>query len=161
MALLDDERRARYAEAIVSTCLGLSEGEYLLITGEPAHRELIVALNAAAYRLGARLVDSVYADPLVRRARIEHAAEDSLGQVGPWSLQQLRALVKPDAAIVGITGEESPACSGTCRPSAWPLTSGGRPRSGGSSSTPRPTRRCASAWSGGLRRPGPRACIRA
>jgi aminopeptidase len=112
MALLDDDKRARYAEAIVSTCLGLSEGEYLLITGEPAHRELVVALNAAAYRLGARLVDSTYVDPLVRRARIEHAAEGSLGQVGPWSLQQLRALVKPDAAIVGITGEEFPGLLG-------------------------------------------------
>jgi aminopeptidase len=112
MPVLTEAERARYAEAIVITCLGLSAGDYLLVTAEPAHRELVVALNTAAYRAEARLVDSVYVDPLVRRARIEHAPEDSLGVVTPWSLQQLRALLKPDAAIVGVTGEEFPGLLG-------------------------------------------------
>jgi aminopeptidase len=107
-SLTDEATRTRYAEAIVGTCLGVAAGEVVVVRGEPAHRELVVALTEAAYRAGARHVDAWYLDPRVRRARIAHAREDALGSLQPWELDRLRACVGPDASIVSITGEELP-----------------------------------------------------
>ena len=107
-SLTDEATRTRYAEAIVDTCLGVALGELVVVRGEPAHRELIVALTEAAYRAGARHVDAWYLDPRVRRARIAYAREDALGSLQPWEVDRLRACVGPDASIISITGEDLP-----------------------------------------------------
>jgi leucyl aminopeptidase (aminopeptidase T) len=66
--LLPPEELARYADAIVKVGISLGRGDDLLVTCQPAHRELAVALVEAAYRAGARNVDVDYAHPLVRAA---------------------------------------------------------------------------------------------
>jgi aminopeptidase len=107
-SLTDEATRTRYAEAIIGTCLDIAVGEVVVIRGEPAHRELVVALSEAAYRAGARHVDPWYVDPRVRRARIAHAPEDALGALQPWEVERLRAGVGPKASVISITGEEHP-----------------------------------------------------
>jgi aminopeptidase len=96
---------ARYADAIVKTSLALAKGDTLVVHGEHEHRELLVALAGSAYRAGARYVDVVVADPLVTRARLQHAADDALGAISPWMMRRLRETVKPHGAIAAITGQ--------------------------------------------------------
>jgi aminopeptidase len=78
------------------------------VRGAPAARELMVAVAASAYRLGAHAVDVVTNDPLVMRARLEHGRDDAIGVLTPWHKVRLRELMKPDAAEVYIVGESEP-----------------------------------------------------
>src|SRR5262245_37824694 len=107
-SLSDGATRARYADAILVTCLAFAQGDLLVIRGEPAHRELVVSLAESAYRLGARHVDVWETDPRVRRARIAYGSDAALGNVSDWDLQRLRACIAPDTSIVSITGREDP-----------------------------------------------------
>ena len=97
---LAPEALVRYADAIVRTSLGVGKGDSVVVQGEPAHRELMVAVAAAAYRAGAVYVEAVVADPLVARARLEHGSDASLGAVSPWAERRLRELAKPTGAHI-------------------------------------------------------------
>jgi aminopeptidase len=102
--LLPPDSLARYADAIVKAALAIGKGDTLLVQGEPEHRELLVAVAAAAYRAGAKFVEAVTADPLVYRARLLHANDDALGAVAPWTRRLLREMSGPDGALAAIIG---------------------------------------------------------
>jgi aminopeptidase len=106
--ILEPHELRRYAEAIVKASLGVTAGETLVVQGEAAHRELMVAVAEAGYRAGAHVVDVIYGDPLVLRARLEHGRDEALGVVTPWSARRMRELTKPSAARAAITGESEP-----------------------------------------------------
>jgi aminopeptidase len=104
-ALLPPESLSRYADAIVSACLGIEQGDTLVVQGEPEHRELLVAVAESAYRSGARYVDVLTLDPLVMRARLLHGSDDALGAVSPWARRRFREMASPNGALAQITGE--------------------------------------------------------
>lgn len=106
--ILPPERLARYADAVVRSCLRLEEGDTLFVQGQPAHRELAVALTAAAYRLGASNVQVDYVDTLVQAERIRHARDEYLGPSTPWRTKRLRAQLEASSATVSIVGEGDP-----------------------------------------------------
>jgi len=106
--LLAPERLARYADAVVASCLKVGEGDALFVQGQPAHRELMVALTEAAYRAGAAEANVEYLDNLVAAARIRHAADEHLGPLPDWAAKRLRAQLEPRAASVTIIGEGDP-----------------------------------------------------
>ncbi|HEY2310070.1 MAG TPA: aminopeptidase [Gaiellaceae bacterium] len=104
-SLLPPESLSRYADAIVSACLGIEQGDTLVVQGQPEHRELLAAVAESAYRSGAQYVDVVMQDPLVMRARLLHGSDDALGAVSPWARRRLREVASPHGAIAQITGE--------------------------------------------------------
>ena len=106
--VLTDDALRRYADAIVRSCVALRAGETLLVDCEPAHRELAIALASAAYTQGAVLVDVMYTDRRVQRARIADGPDAALGQVPPWNEARLRAAIKPNISILRIVGDEDP-----------------------------------------------------
>jgi len=106
--ILEPHELRRYADAIVMASLGVTTGDTLVVTAEPAHRELAVAVADAGYRAGALVSDVWYSDPLVIRARLEHAREESLGIVTPWADRRYRELVKQTGARAAIGGESEP-----------------------------------------------------
>jgi len=106
--LLEPQELRRYADAVVKASLGVTVGETLVVQGEPAHRELMIAVAEAGYRAGAHVVEVIYGDPLVLRARLAHGRDDALGVVTPWSARRMRELMKPSAARAAITGESEP-----------------------------------------------------
>ena len=106
--ILEPRDLRRYADAIVKASLGVTVGDTLVVQGEPAHRELVVAVAEAGYRAGARVVEVMYGDPLVLRARLKRGRDEALGVVTPWAAQRLRELMKPTAARAAITGESEP-----------------------------------------------------
>jgi aminopeptidase len=107
-AILTADELRRYADAIVKASLGVGKGDTLVVSGEPAHRELVVAVADAGYRAGALVADVWYSDPLVARARLLHARDEALGVVTPWAERRFRELAKPTSARASITGESEP-----------------------------------------------------
>jgi aminopeptidase len=94
----------RYADAITKS-IDLKRGDTIVVRGAPAHRELMVAIAASAYRGGAHAVDVITADPLVMRARLEHGRDDALGVLTPWAKKRYAELLKPTGAEIYISGE--------------------------------------------------------
>jgi aminopeptidase len=106
--VLPPDRLERYADTLVRSCLRLGEDEELYLHAQLAHRELVVALTAAAYRAGASLVDVQYLDARVAAARIRWARDEHLGPAPDWARRRLRARLKPGAASATIVGEGDP-----------------------------------------------------
>jgi aminopeptidase len=107
-SVLPRERLERYADAVVSSCLRLGDGDTLFVQGQPAHRELMVALTSAAYRAGANTVEVDYIDNLVAAARIRFAPEAALGKRSAWWVKRAREQLLPSSATVTIIGEGDP-----------------------------------------------------
>jgi aminopeptidase len=106
--LLRPEELARYADAVVKVGIALGSGDDLLVTCQPAPRELAVAVVEAGYRAGARSVDVEYADPLVRAAYLRSAPDKAIGHVTRWRAARVRATVKAETATLWIAGEGEP-----------------------------------------------------
>jgi aminopeptidase len=98
----------RYADAMVRTAVSLGKDDDLIVTCEPAHRELAIALVEAGYRAGARAVEVVYADPLLRAARLRTAPERYVGYLSPWRVKRLRAQLEPKTATLLVAGDGEP-----------------------------------------------------
>ena len=105
---MDAEGRTRYADAIVRDALRLGDGDVLAVHGEPAHRELLVALAEAGYRAGCRYCDVVTTDLRVKRARALHAPVDTLGEQPAWHDRRMRDLLAVDAGVVTVNGPGDP-----------------------------------------------------
>jgi aminopeptidase len=106
-AILEPAELERYADAITKS-IALKRGDTIVVRGAPAHRELMVAVAASAYRGGAHAVDVVVSDPLVMRARLVHGRDAALGVLTPWHKRRLRELMRPESAEIYISGESDP-----------------------------------------------------
>jgi aminopeptidase len=99
----------RLAELAVVFGANVQRGQIVGITGElGGHEPLVRAIAEAAYRRGARFVDVNWFDPRVKRARIQHAAEDTLDFVPPWYGNRVLGLGREKSALVAITGPTEP-----------------------------------------------------
>jgi aminopeptidase len=96
------------ARLAVQVGLNLQKGQTLGINALLEHAPLVRAVAREAYAAGARYVDVLYTDQHVRRAHIEHAAEDDLGFSPPWLVRRTRALGENGGAIMAISGNPEP-----------------------------------------------------
>ena len=103
-----DERLDRYARLAVEVAVNLQPGQFLRISAEPEHLPLVRAIADVAYERGARYVETHYRDMHLRRARIQHAPEDSLDWSPPWTLALLDHMIETRGATIAITGESEP-----------------------------------------------------
>jgi aminopeptidase len=106
--LLRQEDLARYADAVVKVGLSVGRGDDLLVTCQPLHRELAVAVVEAAYRARVRSVEVEYVDPLVRAAYLRSAPDSSIGHVPSWRAARVRSTIRPETATLWIAGESEP-----------------------------------------------------
>jgi aminopeptidase len=102
------ERLERYARLAVEVGCNLPPGRDLRITAQPEHLPLARAIARIAYENGARYVEVAYADQHVRRARIQHAPEESLDWSPPWTLALIDHLADTHGATIAITGDPEP-----------------------------------------------------
>jgi aminopeptidase len=105
MTDLMSERLRRYARLLVGAGVNLSEGQELLVGGQLEHAPLVQAIAEEAYAAGARYVDVVYADRLVRRALVAGAPDDVLGWTPPWMVQRIERARDSGAAVIGISAD--------------------------------------------------------
>src|SRR5262245_31643955 len=95
-----EERLHAYARLAVHVGVNLQPGQILGINALVEHEPLVRAAAKEAYASGARFVDVLYTDQHVRRAHIEHAAEDELGFSPPWLVQRLDSLAESGGALL-------------------------------------------------------------
>jgi aminopeptidase len=103
-----EERLERYARLAVEVGCNLAPGRDLRISAQPEHLPLVRAIARVAYENGAHYVEVSYVDAHVRRARIQHAQEDSLDWSPPWSLTLIDHLAESGGAMISITGDPEP-----------------------------------------------------
>jgi aminopeptidase len=102
------ERLERYARLAVEVGSNVGEGQVVWVSALPEHAPLARAIARIAYERGAHYVDVDYADQHVRRARIEHAPEDSLGWTPPWMLAKVDHLAREHGALIQLVGDPEP-----------------------------------------------------
>jgi aminopeptidase len=98
----------RFADLVVRFAANVQEGQIVAIGAEPGKEPMARALAAAAYRAGAKFVDVTYFDLLVKRARLLHAAEDTLDFVPSWYGERILELGEQRCARIGLTGPSMP-----------------------------------------------------
>ncbi len=105
---MDDATVERLAELIVGFGANVQPGQIVAVSCEPGKEYLVRRIAAAAYRRGARFVDVSWFDPWVKRARVEHAPDDTLDFVPPWYGERILALGAERAARIALSGPVAP-----------------------------------------------------
>jgi aminopeptidase len=100
---VDEELLDRYAELIVAFGANVQPDQVVAVEGPLEAAPLARRIARRAYERGARYVDVVYFDPLVKRIRIEAAAEKSLAWIPPWLGRRMLDLGELDAARIVLT----------------------------------------------------------
>ena len=100
---MNEDLLDRYAELIVGFGANVQPDQVLAVEGPPEAAPLARRIARLAYERGARYVDVVYFDPLVKRIRIEAAPEDSLTWIPPWLGRRMLDLGELDAARIVLT----------------------------------------------------------
>jgi aminopeptidase len=103
-----EEAVTRLAELIVRFGANVQPGQVVAVGAEPGKEALARAVAAAAYAAGAKFVDVSYFDLHIKRARIEHAPEDTLDYVPPWYGERLTQIADLHGARIGLTGPVAP-----------------------------------------------------
>jgi aminopeptidase len=98
----------RLADLAVSSGANVQPGQVVSVAGEPGKEHMTRAVAEAAYKRGARFVDVQFFDPLVKRARIAHAPDDTLDYVPPWYGERMLALGDARAARIAFSGPTAP-----------------------------------------------------
>ncbi|MCP9488394.1 MAG: aminopeptidase [Solirubrobacteraceae bacterium MAG38_C4-C5] len=98
----------RLAELIVRFGANVQPGQIVAVGSEPGKEALTRAVATAAYRAGAKYVDVATFDLHVKRARIEHAAQETLDFVPSWLGDRVLALGEQRCARIGLTGPVEP-----------------------------------------------------
>src|SRR3954452_10646572 len=94
----------RLADLAVGFAANVQRGQIVAIGAELGKEPMVRALAASAYRHGAKFVDPVYFDMHIKRARILHADEETLGFVPSWYGERLVELGRQGCARVGVGG---------------------------------------------------------
>src|SRR3954451_9320510 len=98
----------RLADLTIGFAANVQRGQIVAIGAELGKEEMVRALAASAYRHGAKFVDPVYFDMHVKRARILHAEDDTLGFVPSWYGERALELGRQRCARIGIAGPATP-----------------------------------------------------
>src|SRR4051812_46930122 len=107
-AAFDAATIERMAELTVSFAANVQRGQIVAISAELGKEAMVRAIAASAYRQGARFVDVAYFDMHVKRARILHAAEDTLDFVPSWYGERILELGRQRCARIGLAGPATP-----------------------------------------------------
>jgi len=102
------DRLEAYARLAVEVGSNVRPGQDLWIVGAIEHAPLARAMARIAYENGAHYVDVAYSEPHARRARVLHAAEDSLAWTPPWLISRVEQLAERHGALIQIAGDPEP-----------------------------------------------------
>jgi aminopeptidase len=105
---MDEKTIERLAKLAVGFGANVQPGQVVTVSCEPGKEHLTRAVAAEAYRRGARFVDVTWFDPWIKRARLLHAADDTLEFVPPWYGERMLALGDARAAAVSLSGPSAP-----------------------------------------------------
>ena len=98
----------RLAELAVAVGANVQHDQIVSVSAYLGDEELAREMAAAAYRAGARFVDVTYFDPYVKRARIEHAREETLDFVPSWFGERMLELGRQRVARISLASPAPP-----------------------------------------------------
>jgi aminopeptidase len=101
-----DRELDTYAELILKVGLNLQAGQRLLVRAPIEAAPLVRHVNAHAYRMGARLVETIYNDPQLQLIRFNHAPADSFEEHTTWWVQAGLEYAEHGHAILSIIGSD-------------------------------------------------------
>ena len=94
----------RLADLAVGLGANVQPGQIVTVGADHGQSELARAIAESAYKRGAKFVDVQYFDPYVKRARIAHAADDTLEFVPSWFSYRMLAIGEQRAARISLAG---------------------------------------------------------
>lgn len=101
----------RYAELIVAHGLNIQPGQFVNLTGEIIHRDLLQRLVKAAYKRGAKYVNVDFIDPFhIRQRIIEGAKDEYLNYVPGFIPARFEEILDSGGAGLRLVGSEEPDC---------------------------------------------------
>jgi aminopeptidase len=107
-----DRKLASYADLAIRVGLNLQPGQRLLITNASSGGVVLEAaplvrqLAAAAYRAGARFVDVLWADELLRLLRFEQALSDSFEEYPDWQVTTALEFIARGDAMLSVKADD-------------------------------------------------------
>ncbi len=104
-ASVDPEKLEKLAEVAIRIGLQLQEGQDLVITAPIAALPLVRLLTTQAYKAGAGLVTSFYADEACTLARYRHARDASFDRASGWLYEGMAKAYDAGAARLAIAGD--------------------------------------------------------
>ena len=102
----------RLADLLVGFGANLQPGQILGLTAYFGMEDIARAIARHAYKRGARYVDVLWWDQLVKRERLEHADADTLEFVPPWLSQRMQWFSDERAARIGLAGSDASVFEG-------------------------------------------------
>jgi aminopeptidase len=99
-----DQKLDRLAEVAVRIGVGLQPGQELVITAPTDALPLVRRITEHAYKTGAKLVTTFFADDATTLARYQHAPDSTFDYAPAWYYDAIAAAYKSGAARMGITG---------------------------------------------------------
>ena len=93
---------AKYAEVIVKVGLNLRAGQPLSIRTATHTSPLVREIARVAYQQGASLVDVIWSDEGVSRARAEFAPRDSYDEYPGWQVEGVIKVIEKGGALLSI-----------------------------------------------------------
>jgi aminopeptidase len=97
-----------FADLIVNFGANVQPGQIVDVATALGKEELTRAITASAYRRGAKFVDVVYWDPHLKKARVEHAADEVLDYIPPWYGERALQLGRERSATISLSGPTEP-----------------------------------------------------
>jgi aminopeptidase len=104
----EDSRIVDLARIALEVGINLQPGQDVAIDAMVEHSALARAIAKEAYARGARYVDVFYRDTHARKARIEHAPDESLGWIPPWVDARYDYIGEKHGATITIGGDPEP-----------------------------------------------------
>ncbi|PZF77688.1 aminopeptidase [Aestuariivirga litoralis] len=101
-----------YARLAVRTGLNLQAGQQLLISAPLDAVPLVRRITEHAYKAGASLVTTVYADDVTTLARFQHAPEAAFDVAPEWLFNGMAEAFRGGAARLAIAGENPALLAG-------------------------------------------------
>jgi aminopeptidase len=105
---MDDATLERLADLAIGFGANVQPDQTVSVNCEPGKEYLTRAIAESAYRHGARFVDVAWYDPWVKRARIQHARDETLDYVPSWYGERLLALGDQRCARIALSGPSAP-----------------------------------------------------
>ena len=104
--VVDAARLDRLAATAIRVGLNLAPGQELVITAPLDAVPLVRRLTEHAYRAGASLVTTFYADDEARLARFLHAPDDAFDVAPGWLAEGIANAFRGNAARLAVAGED-------------------------------------------------------